>query len=66
MELNNFNNGKSTPSKRTGFHSNISSDSEVNPKPAGNDSPEIHIPKPSNATNDIPIEVPGRGAHGDQ
>lgn len=66
MELDNFDNNKGTPTKRIGSHNSISLDYEVNSNSNDGDNPEIHTPRPSNATNDIPIEVPGRGVHGDK
>lgn len=66
MKLDNFDNNKGTPSKRTGFHNDASMDSEITPKSTDNESTEIHTPTPSNATNDIPIEVPERSAHGEK
>jgi len=62
MTLDDFNNNKSTPTKKTGFHDDMSMDSETS-KPATNENLEIHTPSPADATNDIPIEIPERGAH---
>lgn len=66
MELDNYDNNRGTPTKRTGSNNNVNLENEFESKPNGGDIPEIHTPKPSDATNNIPIEIPNRGAHGEK
>ncbi len=57
-------NNKGTPSKRSGAQDVINLDYDFNTEYGDGDIPEIDKPKPSNATNVIPDEVPRRDGPG--
>lgn len=59
MNNDKFDNNKDTPTKRTDFKDDTDIDINTNTTQPGN-LPEIDAPKPSNATNDIPTEMPNR------
>lgn len=62
--MNNINDSKGTPTKRTGAKNKINLDYDFNTEFGDGDIPDIDKPNPSSSTDVIPDEVPRRDGPG--